>query len=32
MTTIEAAVFDLYGTLLQVGSVGRAASEVTDDP
>jgi 2-haloacid dehalogenase len=32
MTTIEAAVFDLYGTLLQVGSVGRAAAGVTDDP
>jgi 2-haloacid dehalogenase len=32
MRTIEAAVFDLYGTLLQVDSVGRAAAEVTDDP
>ena len=32
MTTIQAAVFDLYGTLLEVGSVGRAAAEVTDDP
>lgn len=31
-TPVDAVVFDLYGTLLQVGSVGRAAAEVTDDP
>lgn len=28
----EAIVFDLYGTLLEVASVGRAAGEVTGDP
>ncbi|MEW6472649.1 MAG: haloacid dehalogenase type II [Actinomycetota bacterium] len=29
---IEAVAFDLYGTLLEVASVGRAAAEVTEDP
>jgi 2-haloacid dehalogenase len=29
---VDAVVFDLYGTLLEVASVGRAAAEVTDDP
>ena len=29
---IDAVAFDLYGTLLEVASVGRAAAEVTDDP
>jgi 2-haloacid dehalogenase len=28
----DALVFDLYGTLLEVGSVGRAAAGVTGDP
>jgi 2-haloacid dehalogenase len=28
---VEAVAFDLYGTLLEVASVGRAAAEVTDD-
>ncbi len=28
----DALVFDLYGTLLEVASVGRAAAAVTDDP
>jgi 2-haloacid dehalogenase len=28
----DAVAFDLYGTLLEVASVGRAAAEVTDDP
>jgi 2-haloacid dehalogenase len=32
MDDIEAAAFDLYGTLLEVASVGRAAAEVTEDP
>jgi 2-haloacid dehalogenase len=31
MDGIDAVAFDLYGTLLEVGSVGRAAAEVTDD-
>ena len=29
---IDAVAFDLYGTLLEVASVGRAAAAVTDDP
>jgi 2-haloacid dehalogenase len=29
---IDAVAFDLYGTLLEVASVGRAAAEVTEDP
>jgi 2-haloacid dehalogenase len=29
---IEAVAFDLYGTLLDVASVGRAAAEVTGEP
>ncbi len=28
----DALVFDLYGTLLEIASVGRAAGAVTDDP
>jgi 2-haloacid dehalogenase len=32
MDTIDAVAFDLYGTLLEVASVGRAAAEVTEDP
>ena len=32
MEGIDAAAFDLYGTLLEVASVGRAAAEVTEDP
>jgi 2-haloacid dehalogenase len=28
---VDAVAFDLYGTLLEVASVGRAAAEVTDD-
>ena len=28
----DALVFDLYGTLLEIASVGRAAAGVTDDP
>jgi 2-haloacid dehalogenase len=28
----DALVFDLYGTLLEIASVGRAAAAVTDDP
>lgn len=32
MDDIEAVAFDLYGTLLEVASVGRAAAEVTEDP
>jgi 2-haloacid dehalogenase len=32
MDGIEAVAFDLYGTLLEVASVGSAAAEVTDDP
>src|SRR3954463_8730177 len=32
MDDIDAVAFDLYGTLLEVASVGRAAAEVTDDP
>lgn len=32
MREIDALVFDLYGTLLEVASVGRAAAAVTDDP
>jgi 2-haloacid dehalogenase len=29
---VDAVAFDLYGTLLEVASVGPAAAEVTDDP
>lgn len=29
---IDAVVFDLYGTLLEVSSVGRTAAKVTSDP
>jgi 2-haloacid dehalogenase len=29
---VDAVVFDLYGTLLEVASVGRAAAEVTSEP
>ena len=32
MDHIEAVAFDLYGTLAEVASVGRAAAEVTEDP
>ncbi len=32
MDGIDAVAFDLYGTLLEVASVGPAAAEVTDDP
>ena len=32
MTGIDAVAFDLYGTLLEVASVGRAAAEVTEEP
>jgi len=32
MDAIDAVAFDLYGTLLEVASVGRAAGEVTADP
>ena len=32
MHDIDAVAFDLYGTLLEVASVGRAAAEVTGDP
>jgi 2-haloacid dehalogenase len=32
MEEIGAVAFDLYGTLLEVASVGRAAAEVTGDP
>jgi 2-haloacid dehalogenase len=32
MVGIDAVAFDLYGTLLEVASVGRAAAGVTDDP
>jgi 2-haloacid dehalogenase len=32
MDAIEAVAFDLYGTLLEVASVGRAAAEVTAEP
>jgi 2-haloacid dehalogenase len=32
MDGIEAVAFDLYGTLLEVASVGRAAAEVTEEP
>jgi 2-haloacid dehalogenase len=32
MDGISAVAFDLYGTLLEVASVGRAAAEVTEDP
>jgi 2-haloacid dehalogenase len=31
MRDVDALVFDLYGTLLEVASVGRAAASVTDD-
>ena len=29
---VDAVAFDLYGTLLEIASVGRAAAEVTEDP
>lgn len=29
---VDALVFDFYGTLMEVSSVGRAAAEVTNDP
>jgi 2-haloacid dehalogenase len=29
---VDAVAFDLYGTLLEVASVGRAAADVTDEP
>jgi len=32
MDGIEALAFDLYGTLLEVASVGRAAAEITAEP
>jgi 2-haloacid dehalogenase len=32
MNSIDALAFDLYGTLLEVASVGPAAAEVTEDP
>ena len=32
MDGIGAVAFDLYGTLLEVASVGRAAAQVTEDP
>jgi 2-haloacid dehalogenase len=32
MDRTEAVAFDLYGTLAEVASVGRAAAEVTEDP
>ena len=32
MDGIDALAFDLYGTLLEVASVGRAAAEVTAEP
>ena len=32
MDGIGAVAFDLYGTLLEVASVGRAAAEVTEEP
>ena len=32
MNRIDAVAFDLYGTLAEVASVGRAAAEVTEDP
>ena len=32
MKGIDALAFDLYGTLLEVASVGRAAAEVSEDP
>ena len=32
MDGIDALAFDLYGTLLEVASVGRAAAEITADP
>ena len=32
MPDVEAVAFDLYGTLLDVASVGRAAAGETDDP
>lgn len=32
MRDVDALVFDVYGTLLEVGSVGRAAARVTHDP
>jgi 2-haloacid dehalogenase len=32
MDGMDAVAFDLYGTLLEVTSVGRAAAEVTEDP
>ena len=32
MNGVDAVAFDLYGTLAEVSSVGRAAAEVTEDP
>jgi 2-haloacid dehalogenase len=32
MNGVDAVAFDLYGTLAEVASVGRAAAGVTDDP
>jgi 2-haloacid dehalogenase len=32
MNGIDAVAFDLYGTLAEIASVGRAAAEVTEDP
>jgi 2-haloacid dehalogenase len=32
MNGVDAVAFDLYGTLAEVASVGRAAAEVTEDP
>src|SRR5919197_3902798 len=32
MDNVDAVAFDLFGTLLEVASVGPAASEVTEDP
>ena len=32
MNRVDAVAFDLFGTLLEVASVGPAAAEVTDDP
>jgi len=32
MDGIDAIAFDLYGTLLEVASVGRAAAEITAEP
>ncbi len=32
MNGVDAVAFDLYGTLAEIASVGRAAAEVTEDP